>query len=124
VTWPWGAGVVLGLTLLVSGAAKLANRSWTTQAQALRIPHRVAVVVPVVEVVLGALLVADLGYPTVPLAAGGLLVAFTGFIVINLAVGRRPPCACFGAWSNRPIGPLSLVRNALLLVLAGIAAFG
>ena len=120
----WAAGIVLGLTLLVSGAAKLASHSWATQAQALRIPHQVATAVPLIEVVLGAGLVAGLAYPVVPLAAGALLVAFSVFIGLNLAAGRHPACACFGAWSSRPIGPLTLARNLALLALAGIAAFG
>ena len=50
-----------------------------------------------------------------------VLLAFTGLLILNLARGRRPPCACFGASSRRPIGPGSLVRNLVLLALAVIA---
>jgi uncharacterized membrane protein YphA (DoxX/SURF4 family) len=124
VTVSWVAGIVLGLTLLVSGVAKLASRSWSTQARSLRIPQPIATTLPIVELVLGAALVTDLGYPAVAWAAAALLLVFTAFIALSLATGRRPSCACFGAWSSRPIGPLSLLRNAALLLLAGIAAFG
>ena len=41
----------------------------------------------------------------------------------RLAEGRRPPCACFGALSRRPVGPGSVVRNVVLIALALLAAF-
>ena len=50
-----------------------------------------------------------------------MLVAFTALIGVALAHGRHPPCACFGAWSAKPIGAGHLVRNAALIVLALLA---
>ena len=46
------------------------------------------------------------------------LLIFTGLIARRLAQGRHPPCACFGAWSAKPLGPGHLVRNGVLIVLA------
>jgi hypothetical protein len=60
--------------------------------------------------------------PVVALAAGAMLLVFTVLLVVRLAQGRRPPCACFGAWSTRPVGPGSVVRNVVLIALALIAA--
>ncbi len=50
-----------------------------------------------------------------------ILVLFTGLIVRHLIEGRRPDCACFGAWSSKPIGPGHLLRNTAFLALAVLA---
>jgi hypothetical protein len=41
--------------------------------------------------------------------------------VRHLVAGRRPECACFGAWSAKPIGVGHVVRNGVLLALAVLA---
>src|SRR5439155_11215048 len=50
-----------------------------------------------------------------------LVVLLTLAIGWALALGRSASCNCFGAADNRPIGPQSLVRNGLLLLLAAFA---
>ncbi len=52
-----------------------------------------------------------------------LLLVFTGVIGVNLLRGRRPPCRCFGSADTRPIGWLTLMRNGVLLALAGFVAW-
>jgi uncharacterized membrane protein YphA (DoxX/SURF4 family) len=117
------AGVVLGAVLLVSGAAKLAaGPRWTAQATALGSPAVAVPVVPWLELGLGALLVTGVWRTEVALAAALMLGAFTVLLVVRLAQGRRPPCACFGAWSTRPVGPGSVARNVVLIALALLAA--
>ncbi|MCU1345821.1 MAG: hypothetical protein JWL70_2087 [Acidimicrobiia bacterium] len=118
----WAAGIVVGLTLLISGAAKLASGTWPAQATALGAPSWAVPLVAPLELIVGASLMAHVGYPVAPLLAALLLLAFSGLLAMNLAAGRRPPCACFGSRSTRPIGPWSLVRNGVLLVLAVVAA--
>ena len=114
-----GASIVVGVAFLVAGGSKLAaGRSWPAQAAALGAPAFVIPVVPWVELVIGAALVLQLARPAAALAAIVLLVAFSGLIVVRLSQGRRPPCACFGAWSATPIGASHLLRNGVLLVLA------
>ena len=54
--------------------------------------------------------------------AVAVLAAFTALLGLRLAQGRRPPCACFGSLSTKPIGAGHLVRNALFLVSALAAA--
>lgn len=116
------ASIVVGLAFLVAGGSKLAaGRSWPAQAAALGAPSPVVPAVPWVELAVGAALVLQLGRRVAALAAIVLLVAFTGLIVLRLSQGRRPACACFGAWSATPIGPSHLLRNAVLLVLAVVA---
>jgi Methylamine utilisation protein MauE len=71
------------------------------------------------ELVLGALLVANL----VPvLAAAGAIVLFSVFAValaVSLARSNRAPCHCFGASEIETISPVALIRA---LALAGLAA--
>jgi uncharacterized membrane protein YphA (DoxX/SURF4 family) len=122
VSLSWAAGIGLGLVLLASGVSKIASRSWPAQAAALRAPSWSVPLVPGLELVIGAALVVHLGYPATAVVAVALLVAFSALLTWNLAAGRRPPCACFGVRSTRPIGPWSLVRNGGLVALALIAA--
>jgi uncharacterized membrane protein YphA (DoxX/SURF4 family) len=116
------ANVLLGLTFLWAGAAKLlAGPLWLQQSADMDVPRPVAVVVPYLELVLGALLVTQIFSPWPAIAAGVLLIAFTAVIVRRIRDGSRPPCACFGARSRRPLGALHVVRNLGLLALAAVA---
>lgn len=113
------ASVVLGVAFVVAGASKLAlGRAWPAQAAGLGVPGPVAVVVPYVELAVGALAAVRLAEPWPAAAALALLVVFTALILALLAKGRRPPCACFGAWSAKPIGAWHVARNAALAALA------
>ena len=117
------AAVVLGAVFLVSAVAKLARPAqWRSQAAGMGVPGWLAAPVPFVEAVLGALLVAQVQREVVAWLAVALLVAFTGLLALRLAQGRRPPCACFGSLSTKPIGPGHLVRNACFVALGLCAA--
>lgn len=93
---------LLGGLLLLAGVPKMRDRSsMLTAVQGYRIlpapaERAVALVLPFVEVVLGALLVAGVGAPLVPALAAALFLAFFGGLTINLARGRRDlDCGCF-----------------------------
>ena len=119
-----GASIVLGLVFLVSGGSKLAAGSaWPEQARGLGAPAAVVPVLPWLEIVLGAVLVVQLA--PLPAAAVALvvLVAFTGLIVRRLSEGRHPPCACFGAWSAKPLGRGHVLRNVGFMALGVVALF-
>jgi uncharacterized membrane protein YphA (DoxX/SURF4 family) len=117
------ASVALGVSFLVAGGSKVAaGAAWPQQARDLGAPVWVVPVLPWIEIVLGAALVTQLGRTVAAIVAAALLAAFTGLIVVRLAQGRRPPCACFGAWSAKPLGPGHVVRNAVLFALAIVAA--
>ena len=117
------ARVTVGLVLLVAGALKLtAGRRWRTQAQAFGTPALLVPLVPVAELVIGALLVPGVGGRATALAAAGLLAAFTVLVVLKVATGDRTPCACFGSMSADPVGPWTVIRNVVLLALAVVAA--
>ena len=117
------AGVAVGAALLVAGVTKLARPSWVRDAGALGVPRWLARSVPFVELAVGAGLVTGLARRPLAWVAVALLAAFTWVVARSLAAGRRPVCACFGAWSQRPIGPATLVRNGALLLLAVVAGF-
>jgi hypothetical protein len=117
------AGVLVGVALLLAGALKLASPLWPVQAAELGVPAAIARVVPWLEIVIGALVAARFVPAATGMAAAALLGAFTVLLVVRLAQGRRPPCACFGARSTRPIGPGSVARNLALIALALVAAF-
>jgi len=118
------ASVLLGLVFLVSGGSKIAaGPAWPEQARGLGAPTFVVPVLPWVEIVLGAVLVMQL--TPVPAAATALVVlsAFTALIVRRLSQGRHPPCACFGAWSAKPLGPGHVARNVGFMALGVLALF-
>ncbi len=116
------ASVVVGIAFVVAGGSKIAaGESWPVQARGLGAPTWTIPIVPWVEIAVGALLIAQAVEPWPAVAALVMLVAFTALIVNSLAHGRHPPCACFGAWSAKPIGPAHLARNAILIALTVVA---
>lgn len=124
-TAAWIAGVIVGGAFVIAGASKVAaGPSWPAQAAGLGVRGPVVVLVPWIEMVIGALTAVQIANPWPAVAAAVLLVVFTGLIARLLAAGEHPPCACFGAWSAKPLGVGHLVRNAILLVGAGVAIAG
>src|SRR6476661_3408783 len=104
-------GVLLGGLFLVAGVGKLARRDAFARALGgyrLARPRRlVAWAAPAAEIAVGAALVA----------------VFSLALGVELAAGSAPPaCGCLPG--SRPPGPLSLVRNALLGLVAAGAALG
>jgi len=113
------ASIVLGAVFLLAGGSKIAaGPAWPRQAVELGAPRAVAMVVPWWELGLGALLVAQVARRPVAVAALATLIAFTAMIALRLSQGRRPPCACFGAWSAKPIGIGHIARNAAFAAIA------
>lgn len=116
------ASILLGFVFLVSGGSKIAaGPAWPEQARGLGAPRFVVPVLPWVEIVLGAVLVMQLAPEASAASALLVLVAFTSLIVRRLAQGRHPPCACFGAWSAKPLGPGHVARNVGFMALGVLA---
>ena len=122
------SAVVLAIVFAWAGGAKFTDREGTADAfgsLGLRRPSDLALVVPILELFVAIELIA------MPLVGAYLalfmLVAFT--VVLVSVVRRDVPvaCACFGSVSTKPAEPVSwrsLLRNAVLIVLALIAAAG
>ena len=119
------AAVIVGAVFLVSGVAKLARPLvWRSQATDLGAPAVAASSLPFLEVVLGAMLVVQWQRTAIAVVAAAVLAAFTGLLAVRMRQGRRPPCACFGSLSTRPIGWRHLARNSALFSIALVAAIG
>jgi uncharacterized membrane protein YphA (DoxX/SURF4 family) len=116
------AGVVVGVAFVAAGVLKLVEgRAWLKQAVDMEVSRPVARVVPYVEIVVGALLAAQVFTPWPAIAALVMLVIFTVVIARRLLDGTRPPCACFGSRSKRPLGAYHVVRNLALMAAAVLA---
>lgn len=117
------AAIVVGVVFLVAGGSKIASGpEWPVQARGLGAPAVTIPFVPWVEIVIGAALVVQIARRPAAIAALVVLVTFTALLVAQLARGHRPPCACFGAWSAKPLGVGHVVRNVVLVVVAALAS--
>jgi hypothetical protein len=117
------AAVVVGAAMVWAGGFKLIDgAAWPKAAADLGVARPIARIVPFVELAVGVALLVPVVRPWPAIAAIVLLVAFTVVILRRILDGSRPPCACFGSRSNRPLGPLHVVRNVALLALATTAA--
>src|SRR5690625_7513457 len=123
------APLLLSLTLLVSGLAKLGAREGTEDAMAsLRLPlrraHRaVATVLPVAEIVLAATLwipVAGLQIAAAAVVAA-LMVAYLVIIARALGFEETVECSCFGTLASPTVSLSTLWRNLILSGLGGLA---
>jgi uncharacterized membrane protein YphA (DoxX/SURF4 family) len=117
----FAASVVLGCSMCAAGGAKIAmGAQWPAEAASMGAPRPIVPVLPWIELVCGALLIAQWQRQTIALIVGVMLLGFTVAIIVQLARGRHPSCACFGSWSARPLGWRHVIRNAVLLVLASV----
>ena len=120
------APLLLTMTLLLSGLAKLGARQGTEEAMtSLRLPlrplHRtVATVLPVAEIVLALVL----WIPSVPLQTAVaavialLMIVYLVIIARALSFGEAVECSCFGSLASPTVSRLTLGRNILLTALS------
>ena len=117
------AALIVGAAFVLAGAAKLAmGRRWPAQAKEFDVPWQIAQFVPWWELVVGALLAAQVSRSITAWIAVATLAVFSAMVAAQLARGKHPPCACFGAWSPKPVGARTLARNAALIAIAVVAA--
>jgi hypothetical protein len=127
-------GVLLALVFATSAASKLRGRTALAEftaavgrlgavgADRARV---LAVVVAAAEALVAVLFAVAAAVRSRPVAAVAfacsalLLAGFTVAIVAARRRGEAVPCRCFGP-SRTPLGPQHVVRNAVLLLAAGI----
>ncbi len=119
--------VLLATTFLVAGVAKLADFAGARRAAVeFGVPERLAGLVgrvlPVAEIAVAVALVPLFSTRFGALGATVLLGCFSAAIAIALAQGRSPNCRCFGQVHGAPAGWRTLIRNFLLLAVAGFVA--
>lgn len=124
VVLSWVAAVAVGITFVVAGVSKISvGDQWPDGAVELGIPRWLSRIVPGAELLVGASLIVGLAWPWPAWAALVMLIVFTAVLVRTLARHDRTPCNCFGTRSRAPVGPIHLVRNAVLIVLTVLSLF-
>lgn len=123
------APILLSITLLISGLAKLGARGGTQDAmRSLRLPlptmhASVASVLPVTEIVLA--LAIWIPAPALQVLLTGLVAALmlTYLVIIARALTfeEQVHCSCFGTLASPTVSRTTLVRNVLLSVLGLLA---
>ena len=114
---------VVGALIAVAGATKITDyKQWLADARAQHVWPAVAIVLPPIELLLGALLIVLEPHPNVLGAATLLLLVFTAFLVAQIASKSVVPCACFGSKSKRPPSGRDVLRNIVMLAMLFIAA--
>jgi uncharacterized membrane protein YphA (DoxX/SURF4 family) len=134
LAWLTTAGrLLLGAVWLVAGASKITDLDASVRAvRAYRLlPETAAQVVgaglPVVELLLGVLLVVGAGVRAAAAVSAVLMLAFVVGIASAWARGLRIDCGCFGSGGELGAGQdptygLELARDAALLVVAVLLA--
>jgi hypothetical protein len=121
-----GCQVLIAVVFAVSAFTKLrtgvAFRSFA--GSLVMVPRQARSAVAAVLAVAEAAVPLAMPVPRLGLAlSGALLIVFSAGIAVSILRGLRVACRCFGP-SQTPLGPVHLVRNALLLaaVVLGLLA--
>lgn len=115
--------LALAALFLLAGSTKLVDpRGWRRALRDFSVPNFLLgpamVLLPLVEISVAiALLPAAVAWYGAR-AAVALLAAFMLAVAFAMIRGRKPDCHCFGQLHSAPVGWQTLLRNALLGVLA------
>ena len=117
------ARLILAAVFMVSGISKLFDLSGSQAAmRSFGVPERMTraggIALPIAELVIAVLLIPAATAAWGALLALILLIVFVVGISYSLSRGRKFDCHCFGQLTTSEIGPPTLVRNAVLAVLA------
>lgn len=123
------APILLSITMLISGLAKLGAREGTQDAmRSLRLPlptmhASVASVLPAMEIFLA--LALWIPVPPLQVLLAGLVTAlmFTYLVIIARALTfeEQVHCSCFGTLASPTVSRTTLVRNVILSLLGVLA---
>ena len=114
---------VVGVALALAGASKVtAWQQWKTNAARQHVWKIVAVILPVLELVLGAVLIVLRPSATALGLATLMLVVFTSFLALQVTTKSQVPCACFGSHVTRAPSWRDVLRNLAMIALLFISA--
>ena len=123
MTWLFAA--VVGVVFVFAGVRKMTSWStWMADAAAQKVPSSIAMVVPVVEVMLGVTLIALRPTKVVIVTACAVLLAFTAHLVARIRRGDDVPCGCFGSTRRVPPSWRDVWRNVALMVCLMVSLAG
>lgn len=118
----------LGITLLISGAAKATGRLkfeqslYTFGFVPVAIVRAMSFAVPSTELLLGLMLILGLFARESAIATAFLISTFSVGVILNLLENRRIECGCFGSFSEKPISWWTVGRNLILVAGAALIA--
>ena len=117
--------IILAAVFVVAGLGKLfdypgSRKSMRDFGVPAPLTGIAAVVLPLAELSCAVGLLLDAYAWRAAIGIGALLIVFTGGVAVNLARGRKIHCHCFGQLSSEPVSSSTLVRNFVLLALAGL----
>jgi thiol-disulfide isomerase/thioredoxin/uncharacterized membrane protein YphA (DoxX/SURF4 family) len=117
------ARLALAAVFAAAGVGKMLDLSGSVAAvQGFGLPAKFArpigIALPFVELLAAVLLIPVSTALAGALIAGVLLVGFLGGMVNSLRKGERPDCHCFGQLHSEPVGPSTIIRNGVLLLVA------
>ena len=114
---------IVGVVFCFAGAMKTtAWQQWRADAARQKLWAPIVIVIPAIELILGAILIVFSPSPNALGLATLLLVVFTSFLAIQVLTKSTVPCACFGARSSRPPAWKDVARNGLLIALLFVSA--
>ncbi|WP_257626443.1 MauE/DoxX family redox-associated membrane protein [Janthinobacterium sp. NKUCC06_STL] len=116
--------LLLGGVLQMAAAGKLLHRQAYAQTLAeFGIPAvlqpQLAWLMPTCELAIAFMLTLAMSTWWGAIAGAALLALYSAVLVYKLQQGQRPSCNCFGQQDATPIGPATLLRNGVLLSMAG-----
>ncbi len=112
--------VLLGSVFIVSGILKLVDLPRFTEALdglhviPVSLIGAVAHGLPVLEVILGVLLLIGFITELSLIVAGIVLLIFLGLEITLVATGSTATCGCFGSLSTEPVGLKDILRDVVL----------
>lgn len=120
--WPvFGIRLLLGIMFIISGVAKVLDaRSFMDTLPLYQVPAWLVpagMLVPPVEVVLGAALVLGIVPIVTALSTLGLLTVFCILLIVGIAGGSLDDCGCFGQYLETSPS-VALLRNVVMMALA------
>ncbi|MES2116133.1 MAG: MauE/DoxX family redox-associated membrane protein [Pseudomonadota bacterium] len=116
--------LLLAGVFLMAAASKLLHREGQVQTLAefgvpAALQPPLACLMPVCELAIGLTLTLATSTWWSAIAGAALLTLYTSILAYKLRQGQRPICNCFGQQVASPIGAATLLRNGVLLAMAG-----